>query len=481
MRRLTRSQIEATVYDVLAVEAEFPVADETLIGYRSNTSTGLDTTTARTLMLAAEATAAAAAPTLSRDWSCLMDCRTWLLDTVAVQILRRPLDAETRARFGALYDAGVAAEEAEGGIRWFLSGLLQSSRFLYALEAPNSEGRLDGYSIASRLSYSLWGGPPDTALIEAARSGVLGTTEGISTEAERMIDDPRFARGLGEFVDQWLDLDHLDEEASRPDFHALPEETRYAMRHEPVEYVASHIRAGSTIQDLLTSTETRAEPALDPIYGDDILSIDGEVANLDPSRRAGLLTLPGVLAALAHAEVTSPTLRGRAILANLLCNPPPPPPAGVPTTLPPALPGATTRQRLEAHFTNPSCAGCHAPMDGMGFTFERYDWLGRSREFDNGQPIDTTAEFEIAPRETVSVVDAPDLAGVLSGRREVAECVARHFSRFAVGVRETSDFDCTVQTLADAAEGPTGLRGMVLAYVTSAWFIEPGTPIGEAE
>ena len=141
--------------------------------------------------------------------------------------------------------------------------------------------------------------------------------------------------------------------------------------------------------------------------------------------------------------------------------------------LPPAPAGATLRERLEAHFSEPSCAGCHAPMDGIGFAFEALDWLGRSRSTDNGQPIDTSAEFDLPHGPAVSVNGAVDLAQVLANDPVVAECVAYHYSRYALGVLETDDFTCHAQALASAAQGPEGLRGMILAYVTSPWFRNP--------
>ena len=480
MRRLTAKQLEATIADVLMERVSYPISDEQLLGYRANTSSGLDTSSARTVMTTSEAIAEAIAPGLLADPRCATDCAGLVLDEIAPRLFRRPLDAPTRARFEALYDAGVATEGPDAGVRWLVSGLLQSPRFLYVLEATDASGRLDGWSIASRLSYSLWGGPPDDELLAAAADGALADAAGIAAQAERMIDDPRFERGLEEFVVQWLSLEDLDDPAARPDYAALDPATQRALRSEPIAMIAEHIRLGASMAELLTSRETPADPALDAIYGADVVSVEGETAQLDPARRAGLLTLPGVLAALSHAEETSPTLRGRAVLANLLCRPPPPPPAGVVTTLPPAMPGATTRERLEAHFSDPACSSCHAAMDGIGFAFESYDWLGRWRDEEHGRAIDTTASFTI-DEDTVSVTGATDLAAVLGARRDVAECFARHYSRYAVGVRETADFDCTVETLADEALGPRGLRGMVIAYVTSAWFVEPGIPMGGEE
>ena len=470
LRRLTRPQLEAAAEDILGVEVDVPLADEELIGYRANTSTAVDSTGARTLMFNAEMVADLATAELLADPQCATECAAWLLDDVALRLFRRPLDASTRSTYQSLYDAGVAEGGNETGVNWMLRGLMQSPQFLYALEPLTDSGELDGYAVATRLAFTLWAGPPDTDLLASASDGRLATESGIREEALRMIDDPRFVRGITDFVDQWLELDHLDDITSRPDFFALPEPTREAVRRQPAEYLAAKIREGASLADTLTSNRVPADPALRSIYGEDVAGVEGDEALLDPTKRAGLLTLPGVMAALAHAEVTSPTLRGRAVLDRLLCNPPAPPPPGVSTMLPPAPAGATLRERLEAHFSDPSCAGCHAPMDGIGFAFEGLDWLGRSRTTDNGQPIDTAAEFSLPHGPTVSVTGAVDLAEVLANDPVVAECMAYHYSRYALGVLETDDFTCHAQALASAAQDSEGMRGMILAYVTSPWF-----------
>jgi hypothetical protein len=217
VRRLTTVQLDATVADVLGHEVKYPISDETLIGYRANTTSALDTTTARVLLTTAEEVAAAVTPGLLADARCAGDCLSFVLDELATRLFRRPLDAETRTRFADLHARGVAAEGEAGGMRWLLTGMLQSPRFVYMLEAPSSEGRLDAYSIASRLSYALWAGPPDDELLDAAASGELDDKAGLTTQVERMLEDPKLLRGLEDFASQWLSLDHLDNPSVRPD------------------------------------------------------------------------------------------------------------------------------------------------------------------------------------------------------------------------------------------------------------------------
>ncbi len=471
MRRLTAPQLSATVQDVLGAFVEYPLADETLIGYRGNTSGSIDTTTARILMTSAEDVVEEVAAELAADTRCQADCASLLLDELGPRLFRRPLDDSTRARFEALHAQGVSAEGPAGGVRWVLSAMLQSPRFLYMLEGDDGGGRLEPYSIASRLSYALWGGPPDQALLDDAAGGALDDDEGVRAAVERMLDDARFERGLEQFVEQWLSLEELHDPSVRPDIAALDAATQAALAREPVQLLAHHVRMGSSFAQVLQVSEVADEPALSELYGEDVLSSDGERAQLDPQRRAGLLTLPGVLAALSHAEQTSPTLRGRSVLSSLLCAPPPPPPPDVNPTLPPSMPGATTRERLEAHLTSETCAGCHRTMDGIGFAFERFDWLGRSRELDNGKPIDSSAELVIGEDE-IMVEGAPELVQALSQRSEVAACMARHFSRFALSVGESDALACEIGEL--TADGGRPLRDVLLELMTLPWMLTRG-------
>jgi hypothetical protein len=212
-----------------------------------------------------------------------------------------------------------------------------------------------------------------------------------------------------------------------------------------------------------------AQPELVAIYGDDLLEQSTESFVLDPSRRAGIVSLPGVMAALSHAGSTAPTLRGYAVLANFLCKPPNPPPAGVSITLPDIGPGKTTRERLEAHFSDPACAQCHEAMDGMGFAFESIDWLGRSRTEEFGKPIQDETTFPLDGAD-VTVDGAPGLAAALVESDSVATCVARQWVSYAAGVPAQEESACLVQKIADRLSEPAGLRNMVRELVKSDWF-----------
>jgi hypothetical protein len=464
MRRLTASQVERTVADVLGVDVTLRVEDERLLAYRSNISTSVDTASARGYFDFAGAVVAAA--DLSR---CETDCRAWLLDDVGRRLFRRALTADERTRYDALFTLSrqnVTPQDAAG---WVLEALLQSPTFLYLDEAVRADGTLDDLSVASRLALLLWGKNPDDALLSRAERGELATATAVQQEVTRLLADARSVEGIREFVDQWLDLGRLDDPDVRPDLTDLGQATVSALREEPVTFFHGLLRSGAGLSDLLTSSRTVASAELEPLYGADILSQSGDGVELDPTRRRGILALPGVVAAASHARRTSPTLRGKAILTGFLCTPPEPPPADVDTTLPEIDENAGTRERLEVHMSAPACKGCHAAMDGIGFTLEKLDWLGRYRAEENGVAIDDSATFPLGPAD-VTVNGTAELATTLSTSPGVAVCVARQWLRYSLGVTESGAADCLVEKLAQDLSGSAGLERMIVTALTSDWF-----------
>jgi hypothetical protein len=464
LRRLTATQVERTVSDVLGVTLKLDVEDERIGTYRSNISASVDAASARGYYDFAGATAKAAE--LSR---CASDCSTWLLDEIGQRLFRRPLADAERTRYSALYDLasedGTTTEAAE----WVVEAMLQSPSFLYTDEVVKADGTLDDYALAGRLSLLLWGRNPDATLLDHAKNGALSTPAELEAEVTRLLSAPESEAGIREFVDQWLDLARLDDPDVRPDLADLGAATVNALRDEPVQYFRRLLGNGAALSELLTSSTSVAASELTMLYGDDILKTSGTTVELDPERRAGILSLPGVTAALSHARRTSPTLRGKAVLTGLLCTPPEPPPANVNTTLPEVSAGVSTRERLEAHMSSDACRGCHSPMDGIGFSLEKLDWLGRTRDDDNGVAINDTSTFPLGAAD-VTVTGAVELGTQLAGSQEVATCVSRQWLRYSLGVTETHDADCLVNELATGAQGMDGLEHLIVKALTSDWF-----------
>lgn len=464
LRRLTATQVERTVLDVLGVDVKVDVEDERLGTYRSNISASVDAASARAYYDFAGAVANGA--DLSR---CESDCSAWLLEEVGLRLFRRPLVDEERSRYASLYalalEDGTPAEAAS----WVVEAMLQSPSFLYLDEVVKADGTLDDYALAGRLALLLWGRNPDAELLEHAKNGELSSAEELEAEVGRLLGAPESEAGIREFVDQWLDLGRIDDPDVRPDLAELGAATVQALRDEPVQYFRRLLGNGASLAELLTSSTSVASSSLATLYGDDLVTITGTTAELDPKRRAGVLSLPGVAAALSHAKRTSPTLRGKAVLTGFLCTPPQPPPANVNTTLPEVAAGTTTRERLEMHMSSASCKGCHAPMDGIGFSLEKLDWLGRSRDEDNGATIDDTSTFPLGGQD-VTVTGAVELGASLADSPEVAACVSRQWLRYSLGVTETHDADCLVNELAADARASDGLEQMIVKALTSDWF-----------
>ncbi len=471
MRRLTATQVQRSAADILGVSTPVGVADEKLFAFQSNVSSAIDFAGARGYLDFAEATVLAA--DLSSCAEPTEGCTSWLLDDVGRRLARRALTADERAGYEQLFAAGSAEEGGSTeGARWVLEAMLQSSSFLYMDEVAKPDGYLDDLSMASRLALTLWGSNPDVQLLDRAAAGQLSTPEQVQAEAARLIEDPRSIGGLTDFIDQWLRLDRLNDPDARPDLEALGPETLAAMRAEPVALLSLLLAEEGDLTRLFTSTETAPLPELEPLYGDDIVAF-GSTTSLDPTRRAGMLSLPGVMAALSHAEGTSPTLRGFNVLGNILCAPPPPPPPGLDVTLPEIGPDATTRERLEAHFSDPLCASCHAQMDGMGFAFETLDWLGRYRDEEHGKPIDDSSTFPLDGK-LVSIKGPAELAVVLAESEAAPACIASQWASYAAGTPDKEEAACLIEQLAADAREPDGLRAMILGTVASDWYRKAG-------
>lgn len=465
LRRLTRRQLEHTITDVLGVDVSFNISDEVLIGYPANTSTGLSTTTAREVMLTAEHAASLATPQLLSDLPC-QDCGSEFVEAVGPRLFRRPLTPTQREDYLQIFEQGGRVDQSAS---WTISAMLQSPYFLYQLETEN-DGWLDGYSVASRLAYALWDGPPDDVLTAAAAAGALDSPEGIATHVDRMVADPRFVRSMHTFANHWLHLEDLDNPTERPDLFDLDEVTRHALRDQVVELLVHEVRDGGSLSDVLLTQEYPSAPALAEIYGEDALQTVDGMTVMKPDRRSGLLTTAGVMATLAHAYVTSPTRRGQMVLGQLLCTPTPPPPPDVVPSLPPPSVGQTTREQLEEHLNEPSCAACHATMDGIGFAFEHYDWEGGWRDQEAGQAIDDNSTFGLFGGE-VTVQGGVDMSVVLSSQSEVATCFARHWNRHTLSIFEPEgDGDCLAHKMGAIAQQPDGLLDAILAPLISDWF-----------
>ena len=246
------------------------------------------------------------------------------------------------------------------------------------------------------MSFFLWSSIPDDELLDVASAGSLSDGAELERQVRRMLGDPRAAALVQNFAGQWLGLRSVDGLAPDPNlFPEFDENLREALRRETDLFVASHLREDRSVVDLLRADHTFLNERLARHYG--IAGVTGNHfrrVSLPDERRGGLLGHASVLAVTSYGNRTSPVLRAKWLLENVLGTPPAPPPPDIPS-LPEGGAAAgeprTVRERLARHRQNAACAICHAPMDPLGFALENFDALGGWRTLDAGVPIDASA------------------------------------------------------------------------------------------
>jgi hypothetical protein len=291
----------------------------------------------------------------------------------------------------------------EAGIQLALERVLVDPDFLLRVhrEAPGSAGnpyRLSDVEIASRLSFFLWSSIPDERLLDLAEKGTLTSQPTLELEVRRMLADPRATTALVDgFAAQWLNLRRVSEVVVDPDrYPTYDESLLQAFRQETELFIASTLREDRSVLDLLRADYTFVNERLARHYG--IPGVYGSrfrrVSLPDLTRRGGLLAQGALLSTTSYPDRTSPVLRGKFLLNNILGLQAPPPPSGVDTTLAQTKPDKpmTIRERLALHRTNPSCASCHSVIDPLGFALENFDAIGAWRTLDEtGQPVEPRA------------------------------------------------------------------------------------------
>jgi len=328
-------------------------------------------------------------------------CAQTIVNTFAGRAFRRPLKPGETEPFLKLYTlARKQGDNFQEGIATALQGVLVSPNFLFRIErdtpvtAQKPYAPVNQFELASRLSYFLWSSMPDGELLAAASQGRLRQPLVLQAQVKRMLRDPK-ARALTEnFAGQWLQFKNID--VMKPDpgkFPDFDDSVRFAMRRETELFFEEMIREDGSVLNVLDANYTYLNERLARFYG--IPEIAGpEFRRVDMSknpRGGGVLAHGSVLTISSYSTRTSPVLRGKWILENLLNSPPPPPPAAVPS-LDDTKVGQTAslRQQMEAHRKNPACASCHSRMDPLGFGLENFDAVGGWRTMDGKFPVDAT-------------------------------------------------------------------------------------------
>lgn len=290
---------------------------------------------------------------------------------------------------------GMSFEES---VRYAVGAILVSPKFLFRIEStshvPGSHPISD-YELASRLSYFLWSSMPDQELFDLAARKKLRSSEVLDRQVTRMLLDPRAKALADNFAGQWLKIRDLYTTA-QPDPNRFPTYSpalRDAMYQETIDFVQSVLHDNTSLMNLIDSDYTYLNQELANYYG--VPNVSGNVmrrVNLPDHRRGGVLTMASVLTVTSYAERTSPVLRGKWVLEQVLGAPPPPPPpdAGGLSANDAVQEGLTFRQRLEKHRSKPQCASCHSSMDPIGFGLENFDAIGRWRAEIGGKAVDSS-------------------------------------------------------------------------------------------
>jgi len=403
------------------------------------------------------------------------DCAAKILSRMARLAYRRPVIAADTKTLLEFFESGrTDGGSFDAGIQFALERLLADPDFL--LRVYRSSGRLSDLEIASRLSFFLWSSIPDERLLALAEQGQLTKPAILEQQVRRMLADTRAVDSLvGNFAAQWLNLRRVEEVVVDPERYPNYDlSLLQAFQQETEMFVASTIREDRSVATLLDADYTFVNERLSRHYG--IPGIYGSrfrrVTLSDRTRRGGLLAQGALLATTSYPDRTSPVLRGKFLLNNIFGLPVPPPPPGVDTNLDnkPGAPVRTMREKLAQHRQNPSCSGCHAVIDPLGFALENFDVIGGWRTIDEaGRAVD-------ARGSTI----AGDTVDGLSGLRALLLADADQFPRtltgklltYALGRRlEYSDEPAVRKIVRDSSAGGYRWSSLILGIVQSSPFL----------
>ena len=323
-----------------------------------------------------------------------------ILLTLMRRAYRRPVNAADLQKPMEFYRKAKEEEGFEAGIEAALSAVLVNPEFLFRIErdpagaTPNTAYRIDDLALASRLSFFIWSSIPDDDLLVMAERGQLHKPKVLEKQVRRMLADSRASNLVRNFGEQWLHLRNL--ESSTPDLRLFPEfddNLRQAFRRETELHFETVLREDRSVLDLLKADYTFLNERLAKHYG--IPSVYGSqfrrVALDRNSERGGLLRQGSVLTVTSYATRTSPVIRGKWVLENIVGAPPPPPLPDVPALKDNTVSAnLSVRERLAEHRANAACASCHNLMDPIGFSLENFDAVGRWRTLEEGKPVDAS-------------------------------------------------------------------------------------------
>ena len=405
-----------------------------------------------------------------------------ILKAFLPRAFRRPVGQDDVESYVTLFrSARKLGQEFEPAIFFTIRAALVSPKFLFLSEPPNTTGdvrRLDGYSLASRLSYFLSGSMPDEFLSDLGAAGKLHDPAVVHELIPRTLRREQTMEFAKRFVDQWLRIRQLDTDKA-PDPKLFPEwntdaELGSDIRLQPSFFFYEILKRDLSLLNLIDSKQTIATRKLARHMGETVkFNGDGQQPQIvdlpEGTTRGGLLGMPAVLAVSSYPYRTSPVLRGAWILESILGTPPPPPPADVPALEKQATAEPkTVREMLTQHRSNAVCASCHNRIDPMGFALENYDFIGRWRDQDAGKPIDNRGEL----LDGTVVAGPQSLKAALLERKDlfVRNLTAKMLG-YALGRGLTPQDSCAVDRIvAELKENDYRAQKLVELVVNSAPF-----------
>jgi hypothetical protein len=482
LRRLTHAEYAAAVRDVLGVDvseraSSFP-ADVTTGSFDNDAANQtISVLLGEAYLGAAQQIAGDVVSTPERrdalvgcDLASGDDCLRSFAATLGRRLWRRPLSEAEIEAFVELASANAETVDEKASI--VVEAFLMSPKFLFRAERgvadPDAPGllRLDGFEVATRLSFFLWGSTPDDALLDAAQAGELDTRDGVAAHAQRMLEDDRARAAMTAFSEQWFRVAGMETQYRDPEaFPEWNEGLAVSMREELRLLLDDFMWGDADFLGLLTADHGYVDDNLAAIY-------DVPAGNVDWSndpQRGGFFTTAAFATASSRAGDTSPVTRAVYVREIVLCDPPPAPPPDVPLIEPQE--GESTQDAFERHTADPACAGCHLTIDPIGHGLERYDSIGRMRaEYDDGTPV--RLEGSVVIDGDVHEFAGGKQLGALVADSEAAErCVVAHAHRFAMGRHEGETDACTLDraTLAFTESGHA-FEAMLLDLVRSDAF-----------
>jgi hypothetical protein len=407
-------------------------------------------------------------------------CARTIVSKLGGDAYRRPVTAREMDRLMPFYEKAAAQGGFESGVRAALEAIVASPYFIFRLERvqdvvkPGATFRVGDVDLASRLSFFLWGTPPDKELLTAASRGELSNPAGLERQARRMLADPR-AEALGtRFAAQWFRLQDVDKVRPDPNFYPnFDENLAAAMRRETELFFYDLVRDDRSLLDLYRANYTLVNERLARHYGfPGVAGNEFRRVEYPDATRRGILGHGSILVLTSLANRTSPVLRGKWAMEVLLGTPPPPPPPNVPILdeTVEAKDGRilTTRERMEIHRTNPTCNACHRFMDPIGLALDNFDVTAKWRVRENGSPLDTRGDYyDGTPVSTLA-----ELTGALLKRPvPLVRTFTENLLAYALGRRVEYFDQPTVRAIARQAEANEyRLSSFILGVVKSHAF-----------